>query len=129
MGTLTVRENLTFSAALRLPSYLSFKQRKEKVDSGDGGTGAKRLQAQWGEYCGIVGAGGGRGGGGGGVGRTGWRGEGKSGKGTDRVKICLHLGMCYCMCVHFASFFSGVYVCMSVLFCCTCSPEWLGRLC
>ena len=33
MGTLTVRENLTFSAALRLPSYLSFKQRKEKVDS------------------------------------------------------------------------------------------------
>ena len=33
MGTLTVRENLTFSAALRLPSYLSFKQRKKKVDS------------------------------------------------------------------------------------------------
>ena len=33
MGTLTVRENLSFSAALRLPSRLSFKQRKEKVDS------------------------------------------------------------------------------------------------
>lgn len=33
MGTLTVRENLSFSAALRLPSCFSFKQRKEKVDS------------------------------------------------------------------------------------------------
>ena len=32
MGTLTVRENLSFSAALRLPSNYSFKQRKEKVD-------------------------------------------------------------------------------------------------
>ena len=32
MGTLTVRENLSFSAALRLPSQYSFKQRKEKVD-------------------------------------------------------------------------------------------------
>ena len=33
MGTLTVRENLSFSAALRLPSHYSFKQRKEKVDN------------------------------------------------------------------------------------------------
>ena len=32
MGTLTVRENLSFSAALRLPSRFSYKQRKEKVD-------------------------------------------------------------------------------------------------
>nr|QHX41460.1 ATP-binding cassette sub-family G member 2 [Halisarca dujardinii] len=31
MGTLTVRENLSFSAALRLPSRYSFKQRREAV--------------------------------------------------------------------------------------------------
>ena len=33
MGTLTVRENLHFSAALRLPSHMTFKQRKERVES------------------------------------------------------------------------------------------------
>ena len=32
MGTLTVRENLHFSAALRLPSYMTWKQRKERVE-------------------------------------------------------------------------------------------------
>ncbi|KAL5486908.1 hypothetical protein EMCRGX_G019448 [Ephydatia muelleri] len=32
-GTLTVRENLAFSAALRLPSVTSARERKEKVDS------------------------------------------------------------------------------------------------
>ena len=31
MGTLSVRENLHFSAALRLPSHMTFKQRKERV--------------------------------------------------------------------------------------------------
>ena len=33
MGTLTVRENFHFSAALRLPSNMTFKQRKERVES------------------------------------------------------------------------------------------------
>ena len=32
MGTLTVRENLHFSAALRLPSHMTHKQRKERVE-------------------------------------------------------------------------------------------------
>ncbi|XP_063318227.1 broad substrate specificity ATP-binding cassette transporter ABCG2-like [Pelmatolapia mariae] len=32
MGTLTVRENFTFSAALRLPSSISQKEKKQKVD-------------------------------------------------------------------------------------------------
>lgn len=32
MGTLTVRENLTFSAALRLPSSISQEEKKQKVD-------------------------------------------------------------------------------------------------
>nr|XP_054773565.1 broad substrate specificity ATP-binding cassette transporter ABCG2-like [Lytechinus pictus] len=32
MGTLTVRENLAFSAALRLPSTVSQKEKKERVD-------------------------------------------------------------------------------------------------
>eukprot|EP00057_Strongylocentrotus_purpuratus_P008081 XP_011662555.1 PREDICTED: ATP-binding cassette sub-family G member 2 [Strongylocentrotus purpuratus] len=32
MGTLTVRENLAFSAALRLPSTVSLKEKKERVD-------------------------------------------------------------------------------------------------
>ncbi|KAL8206728.1 UNVERIFIED_CONTAM: hypothetical protein K2H54_021657 [Gekko kuhli] len=32
MGTLTVRENLEFSAALRLPSSMSSKEKKERVD-------------------------------------------------------------------------------------------------
>ena len=32
MGTLTVRENLHFSAALRLPSHTTCKQRKERVE-------------------------------------------------------------------------------------------------
>ena len=32
MGTLSVRENLHFSAALRLPSHMTFKQRKERVE-------------------------------------------------------------------------------------------------
>lgn len=32
MGTLTVRENFTFSAALRLPSSISQKEKKAKVD-------------------------------------------------------------------------------------------------
>lgn len=32
LGTLSVRENLLFSAALRLPSKTSFKERRERVD-------------------------------------------------------------------------------------------------
>ena len=32
MGTLTVRENLQFSAALRLPSHMTRSQRKERVE-------------------------------------------------------------------------------------------------
>ncbi len=32
MGTLTVRENLHFSAALRLPSHMTRQQRKERVE-------------------------------------------------------------------------------------------------
>ena len=32
MGTLTVRENLTFSAALRLPSKSTESDRKDKVE-------------------------------------------------------------------------------------------------
>ncbi len=32
MGTLTVRENLSFSAALRLPSHMTRQQRKERVE-------------------------------------------------------------------------------------------------
>ena len=32
MGTLSVRENLHFSAALRLPSHLTLQQRKERVE-------------------------------------------------------------------------------------------------
>ena len=32
MGTLTVRENFHFSASLRLPSHMSHKQRKERVE-------------------------------------------------------------------------------------------------
>ena len=32
MGILTVRENIYFSAALRLPSLMSSKEKKEKVD-------------------------------------------------------------------------------------------------
>ena len=32
MGTLTVRENLAFSAALRLPSSVSKEDRAERVD-------------------------------------------------------------------------------------------------
>lgn len=31
MGTMTVRENLQFSAALRLPSSISFKEKEERV--------------------------------------------------------------------------------------------------
>nr|XP_015203009.1 PREDICTED: ATP-binding cassette sub-family G member 2-like [Lepisosteus oculatus]XP_015203010.1 PREDICTED: ATP-binding cassette sub-family G member 2-like [Lepisosteus oculatus] len=33
MGTLTVRENLLFSAALRLPTSISFKEKEERVDN------------------------------------------------------------------------------------------------
>ena len=33
MGTLTVRENLHFSAALRLPGKLSKHEREERVDA------------------------------------------------------------------------------------------------
>ena len=33
MGTLTVRENIAFSAALRLPSSVSRKKRNEKVET------------------------------------------------------------------------------------------------
>ena len=33
VGTLTVRENLTFSAALRLPKSYSWAERKEKVNT------------------------------------------------------------------------------------------------
>ena len=33
MGTLTVRENLHFSAALRLPGRLSKREREERVDA------------------------------------------------------------------------------------------------
>ena len=32
MGTLTVRENLVFSAALRLPSSISDKEKEERVE-------------------------------------------------------------------------------------------------
>ena len=32
MGTLTVRENLVFSASLRLPSSISDKEKEERVD-------------------------------------------------------------------------------------------------
>ena len=32
MGTLSVRENFHFSAALRLPSHLTLQQRKERVE-------------------------------------------------------------------------------------------------
>ena len=32
MGTLSVRENLHFSAALRLPSHMTHIQRKERVE-------------------------------------------------------------------------------------------------
>ena len=32
MGTLSVRENLQFSAALRLPGYMSRAQREERVE-------------------------------------------------------------------------------------------------
>lgn len=32
MGTLSVRENLQFSAALRLPARMSGKERKERVE-------------------------------------------------------------------------------------------------
>ncbi len=32
MGTLTVRENLHFSAALRLPSHTTWDQRKKRVE-------------------------------------------------------------------------------------------------
>lgn len=32
MGTLTVRENFHFSASLRLPSHMTYKQRKERVE-------------------------------------------------------------------------------------------------
>ena len=31
-GNMSVRENLHFSAALRLPSHMTFKQRKERVE-------------------------------------------------------------------------------------------------
>lgn len=31
MGTMTVRENLHFSAALRLPSSISFQEKEERV--------------------------------------------------------------------------------------------------
>ena len=32
MGTLSIRENLHFSAALRLPSKMTHKERKDRVD-------------------------------------------------------------------------------------------------
>ena len=32
MGTLTVRENLSFSASLRLPSNMTYKERKQRVE-------------------------------------------------------------------------------------------------
>ena len=32
MGTLTVRENLHFSAALRLPFHMTWEQRKKRVE-------------------------------------------------------------------------------------------------
>ena len=32
MGTLTVHENFHFSASLRLPSHMTYKQRKERVE-------------------------------------------------------------------------------------------------
>ena len=74
MGTLTVRENLTFSAALRLPSYLSFKQQKEKVDSVIeelGLTDCQHTKVSTVVLCGHREGWRGRGG----VGQTGWRGE------------------------------------------------------
>ncbi len=33
MGTLSVRENLNFSAALRLPSHMKRQQRRERVEN------------------------------------------------------------------------------------------------
>ena len=33
MGTLSVRENLHFSAALRLPSHMTHMQRRERVEN------------------------------------------------------------------------------------------------
>ena len=33
MGTLTVRENLTFSASLRLPSNMTYKERRQRVEN------------------------------------------------------------------------------------------------
>ncbi len=33
MGTLSVRENLNFSAALRLPSHMTRRQRRERVEN------------------------------------------------------------------------------------------------
>ena len=33
VGTLTVKENLTFSAALRLPKQYTWVERKEKVET------------------------------------------------------------------------------------------------
>ena len=74
MGTLTVRENLTFSAALRLPSYLSFKQQKEKVDSVIeelGLTDCQHTKVSTVLLCGHREGWGG----GGGVERPGWRGK------------------------------------------------------
>lgn len=42
MGTLSVRENLHFSAALRLPSHMTHKQRKERVEKVIDELGLKR---------------------------------------------------------------------------------------
>lgn len=43
VGTLTVRENLTFSAALRLPASYSWEERKEKVDTAIDELGLKKV--------------------------------------------------------------------------------------
>ena len=43
MGTLTVRENLTFSAALRLPASYSWADRKEKVDTAIDELGLRKI--------------------------------------------------------------------------------------
>lgn len=41
MGVLSVRENLQFSAALRLPSHMTRRQRTERVDKIIGELGLK----------------------------------------------------------------------------------------
>ena len=50
VGTLTVRENLTFSAALRLPRSYTWAERKEKVDTVINELGLRKVANSWVEY-------------------------------------------------------------------------------